>query len=200
MKSCLQKEVFSLEVHAFLHYTFSQIVSWSWWNPEHLIQWEISLRMSVCWLHHLGFKPVCHEKGIYIDSNEQDDVVKHCEELLKVLHELCFTHPSLPPCSNGLPKEFAKRKVTRKKRIIKRIMHRGGIASRCNYPMGRWRNKYSFLTRCWCTSLCFLQLMLIEGLLLWHEEQVFFSCTQCLQGVKNTSYILHFTIPLRMYS
>ena len=37
----------------------------------------ISLRTAIRWLHKLGFKPISHKKGIYIDGHEREDVVKH---------------------------------------------------------------------------------------------------------------------------
>ena len=42
---------------------------------------EISAWIAVCWLHHLGFKPVSH-KVIYINSHEREDfmhrLIKYC--------------------------------------------------------------------------------------------------------------------------
>ena len=46
--------------------------------PPHF-QWRILLRTAFCWLHHFGFKPVSHRKGVYIDGHLRDDVVKHRE-------------------------------------------------------------------------------------------------------------------------
>lgn len=40
---------------------------------------SISVRSARRWLHHLGFRPVSHKKGVYIDGHERDDVVKHRE-------------------------------------------------------------------------------------------------------------------------
>jgi hypothetical protein len=62
---------------------------------------EISLRTAVRWLHHLGFKPVSHKKGVYIDGHEREDVVRHRKKLLKTLHDL---RSSLPPCSDDPPR------------------------------------------------------------------------------------------------
>lgn len=61
---------------------------------------EISLLTAIQWLHHLGFKPVSHKKGVYIDGYEREDVVKHHNELLKVFHELRSSHHPLPLCSD----------------------------------------------------------------------------------------------------
>ena len=65
---------------------------------------EISMRTAVRWLHHLGFKPVSHKKGVYIDGHEREDVVKHRKDLLKVFHDLRSSHRPLPPCSDEPPR------------------------------------------------------------------------------------------------
>ena len=65
---------------------------------------EISLRTSIRWLHHLGFRPVSHKKGVYIDGHEREDVVRHRESLLKILHDLHNSHRPLPPCSDEPPR------------------------------------------------------------------------------------------------
>ena len=61
---------------------------------------EVSLRTSVRWLHHLGFSPVSHKKGVYIDGHEREDVVRHRTKLLKILHDLHASHRPLPRCSD----------------------------------------------------------------------------------------------------
>ena len=87
------------------------------WVHRHLVDWvnydllpsnhlpphfprSISLRTAVRWLHHLGFKPVSHKKGVYIDGHEREDVVRHRKSLLKTLHDLSAAHKPPPPCSN----------------------------------------------------------------------------------------------------
>ena len=67
--------------------------------PPHFPR-SISLRTAVCWLHHLGFKPVSHKKGMYIDGHEREDVVSHRKSLLKTLHDLRAAHKPPPPCSD----------------------------------------------------------------------------------------------------
>ena len=37
--------------------------------PPHFPR-SISLKTAIRWLHHLGFKPVSHKKGVYIDGHE----------------------------------------------------------------------------------------------------------------------------------
>ena len=63
----------------------------------------ISLRTAIRWLHNLGFKPVSHKKGIYIDGHEREDVVKHRDEYLTTLHTLQQTHQSPPPIDDDDP-------------------------------------------------------------------------------------------------
>ena len=53
---------------------------------------EISLRMSIRWLYHLGFKPVSHKKGVYINGHKCEDVIKHHQTLLKTLQQLRDSH------------------------------------------------------------------------------------------------------------
>ena len=48
----------------------------------------ISLRTAIRWLHNLGFKPISHKKGTYIDGHEWEDVVKHRDKYLTTLHTL----------------------------------------------------------------------------------------------------------------
>ena len=66
---------------------------------------SISLRTAIRWLHHLGFKPVSHKKGVCIDGHECEDAVKNRESLLKTLHELRCSHrpPPPPPLYNDDP-------------------------------------------------------------------------------------------------
>ena len=42
----------------------------------------ISLRTAIRWLHNLGFKPISHKKGIYIDGYEREDVIKQRDEYI----------------------------------------------------------------------------------------------------------------------
>ena len=48
----------------------------------------ISLCTAIRWLHNLGFKPISHKKGTYIDGHEREDVVKHRDKYLTTLHTL----------------------------------------------------------------------------------------------------------------
>ena len=64
----------------------------------------ISLRTAVRWLHHLGFKPVSHKKGVYIDGHEREDVVSHRKALLKTLANLRESHRPPPQCSDEPPR------------------------------------------------------------------------------------------------
>ena len=71
--------------------------------PPHFPR-SISLRTAIRWLHHLGFNPVSHRKGVYIDGHEREDVVRHRKEFLKVMDELRRTHRPPPPCTDEPPR------------------------------------------------------------------------------------------------
>ena len=58
---------------------------------------SISLRTAIRWLHDLGFKPMSHKKGIYIDGHEREDVVKYRDEYLPEVHTMQQTHQRPPP-------------------------------------------------------------------------------------------------------
>ena len=62
--------------------------------PSHF-PWRISLRTGIRWLHHLGFKPVSHRKGVYIDGHEREDVVKHRKKYLTTMCALREAHRPL---------------------------------------------------------------------------------------------------------
>ena len=70
--------------------------------PPHFPR-TISFRTAVRWLHHLGFKPMSHKKGIYIDGHKREDVVKYRKEYLNVLHQYQVNHQPLPQCSDEVP-------------------------------------------------------------------------------------------------
>jgi hypothetical protein len=78
---------------------------------------SISLRTAVRWLHHLGFKPVSHKKGVYIDGHEREDVVRHRKSLLKALHDLCAAHKPPPPCSDE-PTRIRKEEDENRKELV----------------------------------------------------------------------------------
>ena len=67
---------------------------------------EISVRTAIRWLHHLGFKPVSHKKGVYIDGHEREDVIRHRESLLKILEDLRSSHRPLPCSSDDPPRVY----------------------------------------------------------------------------------------------
>ena len=37
---------------------------------------SISVRTATRWLHQLGYRPLSHKKGTYVDGHEREDVVK----------------------------------------------------------------------------------------------------------------------------
>lgn len=73
---------------------------------------SISLRTAIRWLHQLGFKPVSHKKGIYIDGHEREDVVKHRENYLTSLETLQLTHQSPPPIIDDQTLSFPEASIS----------------------------------------------------------------------------------------
>ena len=65
----------------------------------------ISLYTAVHWLHQLGFKPVSHKKGVYIDGHKREDVVKHRKEFLTNVKQLQETQQPPPSCG-GTPSRY----------------------------------------------------------------------------------------------
>ena len=61
---------------------------------------SISVRTATRWLHQLGYRPLSHKKGAYVDGHEREDVVKSRDEYLKELKHLQETHLPPPPCSD----------------------------------------------------------------------------------------------------
>ena len=70
--------------------------------PPHFAR-SISLRKAVRWWHHLGFKPMSHKKGIYIDGHEREDVVKYRSIYLKAMEDYRSNHQPRPMCSDKQP-------------------------------------------------------------------------------------------------
>jgi hypothetical protein len=70
--------------------------------PPHFPR-RVSFRTSIRWLHHLGFKPVSHRKGVYIDGHERDDVVLHRGKYLREMAALRASHRPPPACSDEEP-------------------------------------------------------------------------------------------------
>ena len=62
------------------------------------------MRTAIRWLHHLGFKPVSHRKGVYIDGHEREDVIKHREKYLGTMAALRDSHRPPPLCSDEPPR------------------------------------------------------------------------------------------------
>ena len=85
--------------------------------PPHF-PWRISLRTAVRWLHYLGFKPVSHRKGVYIDGHERDDVVKHRANYLRTMAGLQATHRPPPICSDEPPPTVRDEREEEKKDLV----------------------------------------------------------------------------------
>ena len=77
----------------------------SWIDNEH--ECIVSKETARKWLHVLGFKQVNHQKGVYFDGHERDDVVAYRKQFLDKLTELdrrCiygdshFTSGRVAPC------------------------------------------------------------------------------------------------------
>ena len=59
------------------------------------------------WLHHLGFSRIHHQKGVYFDGHDREDVVAYREEFLKMMDEL--DRKSLT-CTSNVPTLFTGEK------------------------------------------------------------------------------------------
>ena len=79
---------------------------------------SISMRTAVRWLHHLGFKPRDHKKGVYIDGHEREDVVKHRQRYLKQMEDLRKAHQPLPQCSDEEPRVRNEDDEDKKKLVV----------------------------------------------------------------------------------
>ena len=55
--------------------------------PANLPQ-SISVRTATRWLHPLGYFPLFHKRGAYVDGHEREDVVKCRDKFLKELEDL----------------------------------------------------------------------------------------------------------------
>ena len=60
----------------------------------------ISLRTATRWIHRLGFRPMGHKKGAYVDGHEREDVVASRDVYLKQMDDLRSVHLPPPPCSD----------------------------------------------------------------------------------------------------
>ena len=67
--------------------------------PPNLPQ-SISVRTATRWLHQLGYHPLSHKKGAYVDGHEREDVVKCRDEFLKEMEDLRDTRLPPPTCSD----------------------------------------------------------------------------------------------------
>ena len=52
----------------------------------------IGLRTATRWLHRLGFRPMSHKKGAYVDGHECADVVAYRDVYLKKLDDVRSVH------------------------------------------------------------------------------------------------------------
>ena len=59
---------------------------------------QITVPIARRWLHHLGFTPRNHRKGVYIDGHEREDVVEHRKVRIPIALQ-SGTHPPLFPLS-----------------------------------------------------------------------------------------------------
>ena len=80
--------------------------------------WRISVRTAIRWLHHLGFKPVSHRKGVYIDGHEREDVIKHREKYLGTMAALRDSHRPPPLCSDEPPRVRDERNDAKKEIVL----------------------------------------------------------------------------------
>ena len=79
---------------------------------------SVSLKTATRWLHHLGFKPRSHKKGVYIDGHERQDVVNHRGRYLKKMEDLREAHQPLPQCSDEEPRVRVEADEDKKKLVL----------------------------------------------------------------------------------
>lgn len=53
---------------------------------------QISIATATRWLHHLGFKPRDHKKGVYTDGHEHEDLIQYRQEYIKTMETLRKSH------------------------------------------------------------------------------------------------------------
>ena len=75
--NALKKGAANITATAFCEYVNNHLLPSSHLPP--FFPQSVSLRTAIRWLHHLGFKPKSHQKGVYIDGHEREDVVKNTE-------------------------------------------------------------------------------------------------------------------------
>ena len=78
----------------------------------------ISVRTATRWLHRLGYRPMSHKKGAYVDGHERDDVVAYRKEHLKKLDELRGTHLPPPLCSDETAVTMPEDDETKKNLVL----------------------------------------------------------------------------------
>ena len=97
------------------------------WVNEHLLPSShlpphfprrISFCTAVRWLHHLGFKPVSHQKGVYIDVHKREDVVRHRGVYLHTMVALRASHQPPPVCSDEQPRVRIEGDEQKKRLVI----------------------------------------------------------------------------------
>ena len=91
------------------------------------------------WLHELGFQPLQHSKGLYIDGHEQPDVVKHRTSFLTKLLELEQSHLPHPNIDDPVP--FLHQVSTEEKKYLVIIHHDESIFHANNDQMRMWGNQ-----------------------------------------------------------
>ena len=79
---------------------------------------SIKLRTSTRWLHPLGYHPINHKKGAYVDGHEREDVIAHRKKYLSSMKRLYDTHFPPPPPSDELPEPPPPDAETRKKNLF----------------------------------------------------------------------------------
>ena len=76
----------------------------------------IALETGRQWLHHLGFSIYNHQKGVFFDGHEQDDVIAYWAELLEKLAKFSgmkqpshhHNHVIIHPCTEFKGMIFCK--------------------------------------------------------------------------------------------
>ena len=110
LESVVDDESFALAARSFVHthacqkgqpnVTSKMFADWVKAEYSQVVHETTARR----WLHHLGFNRIHHQKGVYFDGHDREDVVAYREEFLRMMDELdrksltCTGHvPTLSP-------------------------------------------------------------------------------------------------------
>ena len=97
---------------------------------------SIALRTATRWLRRLGFRPISHKKGAYVDGHERQDVVANRRDFLRELKELKQSHLPPPPCSDEMAAPPPPDAESRKRLVL--IYHDESIFNASEGQLWMW--------------------------------------------------------------